>query len=128
MHSLIAATRPAGGSFSTQTLVLPDDSDELDSIDVAVASDGALTAVWWHGYFTDPVWGVHAAHRPAGGEFGAASDLTPDDPGTEDDDARRSTRSWRSTPQVTRRWSGSRRAARASHASCLASSTPRARA
>ncbi len=85
---MIASTRRAGGlvlrpepSTSPTTDLVP-----LD-IDVAVASDGALTAVWWDGTTNDPVAsGVLAAHRAAGEQFGAVSDLTPDDPGSDGDD------------------------------------------
>jgi len=85
VFTMIAATRPVGGRFSSQALAV--DTFELDDVHVAVASDGAVTAAWWRGFYPDHISSVQAVHRAAGGRFGAIADLAPDDPSTEEDDA-----------------------------------------
>lgn len=82
-YAMVAATRPARGSFTARTLAVPGDGILRGALGLALAPDGALTTVW-QSETPAGTWIVQGAHRAPGGEFGEVSDLTPAAPGNDD--------------------------------------------
>jgi len=68
-----AATRPPGGSFGA-AVNLSATGQSAFAPQIAIAPDGAATAVWYRDNGTNDI--IQAATRPPGGSFGAAVDLS----------------------------------------------------
>ena len=69
-----AASRPAGGSWGAATdLSAPGQNADIDP-QIAMASDGSATAVWSRSNGANSI--IQAATRPAGGSWGAPTDLS----------------------------------------------------
>jgi len=66
------ATRPPGGAWSAP-VSLSDDTRGADRVDLAVGPDGTVAAIWRRN--DSGSWTVQARVRPAGGAWGAVSDL-----------------------------------------------------